>query len=116
MISLQAVISAVDHRMYERSYHALRRARERDIDLDRAMRMLTTNLIDAYPMHGSSLILGMRLVTVMRCGGNIISCIWGDAYGYITLITIHSGRPHEEMVVSDDDYYYSMSDARQHAA
>lgn len=116
MISLQAVIRAVNHNTYEPSGHALLRARERCVDLRRALSMVDTNLIRAYPMHGSKLIREIRLVTVVRYDGNIISLIWGDAYGDITLITVHRGQPHGEMVVSHDDYYYSICNAPQHAA
>lgn len=116
MISLQSVIRAVNHDSFEPSGHALRRASERRIDLEGTLSVLTSNLIDAYPMHGSKLVREIRMVTVVRYGGSIVSLVWGDAYGYITLITVHHGQPHEEIVVSHDDYYYSICNAPQHAA
>jgi len=47
---------------------------------------------------------------VVRCGGEKVSLIWGDAYGAVTLVTVHRGSPHKELDIAHSDYYYRLAD------
>lgn len=110
MITSRSLVRAIERDSFYTSPHAVRRAIERVVDLEQAVASFPIRSVTNFYEQGSWVIASPRLVTVVRCGGETISLVWGDGFGSITLITVHRGSPHNELDIAHSDYYYRLAD------
>lgn len=116
MMTSRSLLRAIERESFDVSPHAVRRAIERGVDLEQAVASIPIRSVTSFYERGSWVIPSPRIVTVVRCGGGTVSLVWGNAYGSVTLITVHRGSPHNELDIAHDDYYYRLGDCARSVA
>ena len=112
----RSLLRAIERESFDVSPHAVRRAIERGVDLEQAVASIPIRSVTSFYERGSWVIPSPRLVTVVRCSSETVSLVWGDAYGVVTLVTVHRGSPHKELDIAHGDYYYRLADCTHRVA
>lgn len=116
MITYQKVLRAIERDDLDTTSHAKMRLAQRGIQVAEIAMALRESNVDLSYARGSWHVPSPRLVTVVVYHGKTLSMVWGDAYGQVSLITVHYGQSHEEVVPAHDDYYCPIGDMRKSAA